>query len=273
MTDTTVAVLPDVFAAAQADGRAVLLPYLTAGLPNPDVSADLFVAMADAGADGFEIGIPYSDPLMDGPVIHSAGLAALAAGASFSRSLGIIEDVVTRTGLPVLVMTYANPVMRRGPQRFAEQIAAAGATGLIVADVPVDESAVFHEAADAAGVGMVLFAAPTTDDDRLRQVVAADPMFIYCVARLGVTGDGAHDPGDELERLTARLRPLGTAPLVAGVGISTPELAAAAARHVDGVIVGSALVKRVLDAATPESAASALHDAVADLAAAVRSPR
>jgi tryptophan synthase alpha chain len=272
MADTLVSPLPEAFAAARSEGRALLLPYLTAGLPDPGSSPDLFAAMADAGADGFEIGIPYSDPLMDGPVIHTAGLAALAAGTTFDRALRIIEAVTSRTGLPVMVMTYANPVLRRGAERFAEQIAAAGASGLIIADVPVDEAAVFATAAAASGVGLVVFAAPTTDDERLLRVVASDPLFVYCVARLGVTGGGDGEQGDSLERLAARLRPLGDVPLVAGVGISTPEQASAAARHVDGVIVGTALVKRVLDAASPEEAAKALHAAVADLATAVRSP-
>ena len=271
MTETMQASLPEAFAAARRDGRALLLPYLTAGLPDPASSPDLFAAMADAGADGFEIGIPYSDPLMDGPVIHSAGLAALAAGTTFDRALRIIEAVTSRTGLPVMVMTYANPVLRRGAVRFAEQIAAAGASGLIIADVPVDEAEMFATAASASGVGLVVFAAPTTDDERLLRVVGSHPLFVYCVARLGVTG-GDGEQGDSLARLAARLRPLGDVPLVAGVGISTPAQASAAARHVDGVIVGTALVKRVLDAASPEEAAKALHAAVADLAAAVRSP-
>ncbi len=259
----------EAFAAAHAEGRALLLPYLTAGLPDPASSADLFVAMAEAGADGFEIGIPYSDPLMDGPTIHTAGLRALDAGATFARSMAIVGDVVDRTGLPVFVMTYANPVLTRGVDAYASAVAAAGAVGLIIADLPVDEAARFSSAATSAGLGLVMFVAPTTDDARLERVIAAEPVFIYGVARMGVTGEqvGAES---QLEGLARRVRARTSIPLVAGVGIATPEMAAAAARHADGVIVGSALVRRVLDAVDAAAAADALRVAVADLAAAVR---
>jgi len=259
----------DLFAAAHDEGRALLLPYLTAGLPDPASSVDLFVAMAEAGADGFEIGIPYSDPLMDGPTIHSAGLRALNAGATFARSIDIVNDVVDRTGLPVLVMTYANPVLTKGADAYASAVAAAGGSGLIVADLPVDEAARFASAAAGAGIGLVMFVAPTTDDARLERVIAADPLFIYGIARMGVTGEEV-EAESQLESLAHRLRQRTSIPLVAGVGIATPAEAAAAARHADGVIVGSALVRRVLEADGPETAAASLRTAVAELAAAVR---
>jgi len=269
MGDTGVDQAGASFAAAKADGRALLLPYLTAGLPSPGSSPDLFVAMADAGADGFEIGIPYSDPLMDGPTIHSAGLRALEAGATFAASMRIVSDVVARTGLPVFVMTYANPVMTRGAEAFAAAVADAGAAGMIIADLPVDEAARFSDAAMSAGVGLVMFVAPTTDDARLARVVASEPVFIYGVARMGVTGEEV-EAESQLESLAVRVRSRTEIPLVAGVGISTPAMAAAAARHADGVIVGSALVRRVLQADTPSAAASSLREAVAELATAVR---
>ncbi len=256
------------FAEARAAGRTVLLPYLTAGLPDPESSPPLFAAMADAGADAFEVGFPYADPLMDGPVIHAAGLQALGAGADFDACVDVVDKVVTATGLPVLVMTYVNPVLRRGPDAFAAAIGAAGASGWIIADLPVDESAPFVAAGHAAGLGTVLFAAPTTVGDRLDAIVTADPAFVYCVARLGVTGEGA-DPGVQLASLAGSLRRRTDIPLVAGVGISTPEMAREARDHVDGVIVGTALVRRVLEAGSPEEAAGSLHTAVADLAAAL----
>jgi tryptophan synthase alpha chain len=257
------------FDAARAEHRTLLMPYLTAGLPSPEVSADLFDAMADAGADAFEIGIPYSDPLMDGPTIHAAGLQALAAGATFARSISIVEDVVARTGKPVFVMTYANPVLSRGATAYAAQVAEAGAAGLIVADLPVDEAERFEAAASRAGLGMVLFAAPTTDDERLQRVIDHNPVFIYAVARLGVTGEQAVGES-QLAELSHRLRARTDLPIVAGVGISTPAMAKAAAEHADGVIVGSALVRRVLEANDATDAANSLHDAVSALAAAVR---
>lgn len=270
MAETGVATVRSAFAAARTEGRALLLPYLTAGIPDPATSADLFVAMAEAGADGFEIGVPYSDPLMDGPTIHTAGLRALDAGATFARSIEIVGHVVDRTGRPVFVMTYANPVLTRGAEAYAEAVAAAGAAGLIIADLPVDEAARFSEAAAASGLGLVMFVAPTTDDARLERVIAADPVFIYGVARMGVTGEQV-EAESQLESLARRVRARTDIPLVAGVGISTPEMAAAAARHADGVIVGSALVRRVLEAGSAAEAAESLRTAVADLAAAVRS--
>lgn len=271
MVDVHRAQVEQSFDAARADGRALLLPYLTAGLPSPDDSVDLFVAMADAGADGFEIGIPYSDPLMDGPTIHEAGLRALAAGATFERSLTIVEQVVSRTGLPVFVMTYANPVLNRGPEAYAARVAQAGAAGLIIADLPVDEAVRFERACGRVGLGLVLFVAPTTDDERLQRVIEHQPVFIYGVARLGVTGEQRDIGGEsQLAELSKRVRARTDIPLVAGVGIATAEMASEAARHADGVIVGSALVRRVLDAPDTAAAASALGEAVAELARAVR---
>ncbi len=259
----------DLFAACRAEGRAALLPYLTAGLPDPDHSVELFAAMADAGADGFEVGIPYSDPLMDGPVVQEAGSRALAGGTSMEGGLRIAGEVVAATGKPVLVMTYANPVLRVGPEAFAARAAAAGISGVIIADLPVDEAGPIQSAVEAVGLGMVLFAAPTTDEARLRQVVAADPLFVYGVAEMGVTGERDRS-GGHVEGLVARLRALTTLPLVLGVGISTPEQAAAAGSLADGVIVGSALVRRVLEADSPAAAAGELRSAVSELAAALR---
>lgn len=245
------------------------MPFLTAGLPTPEESVDLFVAMADAGADAFEIGIPYSDPLMDGPTIHEAGLQALSAGATLDRCLSIAGEVHNRTGKPVVIMTYANPVLRVGPGEFAMRAAAAGASALIVVDVPVDESDPFESAAAAAGLGLVQFVAPTTTDDRLSQIAGHDPVFVYGIAALGVTGERDHY-SEAAPLLAARVRAATAAPLVMGVGISNPEQAAAAAAIADGVIVGSALVRRVLDADNVAEAAAELRGAVAEFAAAVR---
>jgi tryptophan synthase alpha chain len=229
----------------------------------------MFIAMADAGADGFEVGIPYSDPLMDGPTIHEAGLRALARGATTYSSLQLVEQVVATTGKPAVVMTYVNPVLAVGPARFAEKVAAAGGSGLIIADLPADESDEIAEACLASGIGLVLFVAPTTDDARLADVVARRPLFVYGVAELGVTGrrDQASSRAGELAQ---RIRAATDIPVVLGVGISTPAAAHEAALASDGVIVGSALVRRVLDAADSNAAAQDLAAAVADLAAAVR---
>lgn len=248
--------------------RTVLLPYLTAGLPDPGVSADLFAAMADAGADGFEIGIPYSDPLMDGPVIQTASAAALEAGTDLEKALGVIRQVVERTGRPALAMTYANVVFRTGPDEFCRRLAATGAQGVIVPDMPLEEAAPVEESAAAHGLGVVLFVAPTSSDARIAQVVAHDPAFIYGVAEMGVTGERQESSGRARE-LAARVRAHTDIPLVLGVGISTPEQAAAAGEVADGVIVGTALVRRVLEADTPDDAARELAEAVRALKAAL----
>lgn len=260
--------LVDLFVRVRAEGRAALLPYLTAGLPDAERSAELFVAMAEAGADAFEVGIPYADPLMDGPVIQRAATRALAAGTTVDRALEIVETVATETGRPVLVMTYTNPVLRIGPRAFARRVAAAGGSGIIVADLPAEEAEPFLEAARAADLGLVLFVAPTTGDERLARIAALRPVFLYGVAELGVTGE-RRESGGRAGELAARVRAVTDVPLVLGVGISTPRQAAAAAEVADGVIVGSALVRRVLDAPDVEAARTAVRDAVAELAEAV----
>jgi tryptophan synthase alpha chain len=257
------------FARANEENRAVLLPYLTAGLPTIEESVDLFVAMADAGADGFEVGIPYADPLMDGPVIMEAGERALANGVTVDRSLDVVREVVIRTGKPVTVMTYVNPVLRHGPMDFFSKVAAAGACGVILADLPADEAAPFLEAAEATGLGMALFVAPTTGDDRLAQVVDADPAFVYGVAEVGVTGEREEASSNTAE-LAQRVKASGDVPLVFGVGISTPAHARAAAQHGDGVIVGTAIVRRVLEAQDADHAARDVSAVVEELANAVR---
>jgi len=267
-TSTGREALASMFADARAQNRAVLLPYLTAGIPTIEDSVELFVAMADAGADGFEIGIPYADPLMDGPVIMEAGERALSRGVTVDRSLDIVREVVARTGKPVIVMTYVNPVLRNGAVRFFEKVAASGASGVILADLPADEAVPFLDAAKATGLGMVLFIAPTTGDDRLRAVADADPVFVYGIAEVGVTGERT-EASANTESLAHRLRAVSDIPLVYGVGISTPVQAAAAAVTGDGVIVGTGIVRRVLDAPDGASAAAELESFVGALATAV----
>jgi len=257
MTDTGANRLRRLFETVRAENRAALLPYLTVGIPNAASSVAMFEAMSEAGADGFEIGIPYADPLMDGPVIAEAAERSLAAGMTIARALEITEEVVASTGKPVLLMTYTNPVLYYGVDAFAGAAVSSGAAGLIIADLPIEEADPFLAAAGDAGLGMALFAAPTTTDERLAAIADANPSFVYAVASLGVTGErtGGSTVGHEL---ASRIRSISNVPIVAGVGISTPEQAAAAARTADGVIVGSALVRRVLEAANPAEAVSQL---------------
>ena len=261
--------LSELFARCRAERRAALMPYMTAGLPDPESSVRLFAAMAEAGADGFEVGIPYADPLMDGPVIQAAGDRALAAGSGVEVSLEILDQVVTTTGKPAVVMTYVNPVLRMGPDTFAERLSQAGASGAIIADLPVDEAQPFAAALDRHGLGLVLFVAPTTTEARLASVIKASPPFVYGVAELGVTGE-RDMASSHIESLVTRVRSHGDVPVVAGVGIATPDQAHYAAGAADGVIVGSALVRRVMEADTVNAAEASLSVAVSDLAAAMR---
>lgn len=262
--------LRQMFAATRAEGRAAFLPYLTVGLPTPADSVRMFEAMAGAGADGFEIGIPYSDPLMDGPVIQRGSEVALEAGTNLDTALDLAGKIATSTTLPSLAMTYANPVFRRGVDTFCGALAEAGVDGIIVPDLPVDEAGPVLKAAQRHGLGTVLFVAPTSDDARVRAVAAADPVFVYAVAEMGVTGERG-EASSHVVSLAERIRSVTDAPIVFGVGISTADQARAAAAVGDGIIVGTALVRRVLESGSPDEAAEKLADAVREIAAALRS--
>ncbi len=245
------------------------MPYMTAGLPTPDESAGLFAAMAEAGADAFEVGIPYADPLMDGPVIQAAGDRALAAGSGVGPGIDILDEVHATTAKPCVVMTYVNPILRLGVDVFADRVQKAGGAAVIVADLPVDEAEPIAEALRTRDIGLVLFVAPTTTDQRLERVLAAEPPFVYGIAEIGVTGE-RKAASSHIGSLVARVRQHSDVPVVAGVGIATPDQARSVAAVADGVIVGSALVRRVMEAADSGAAAASLRAAVADLARAVR---
>jgi tryptophan synthase alpha chain len=257
------------FDETRSAGRAAFLPFMTAGLPTPAESVEIFAAMARAGADGFEVGIPYTDPLMDGPTIQRGSDTAIAAGATLDVSLGIVAGVASTTDRPTLAMTYANPVFRRGVDGFVERLVRAGADGIIVPDLPVEESTSLGHAAQRHGLGLVQFVAPTSDSRRIQAVVDAKPAFIYAVAEMGVTGERS-ESGGHAARVVQRVREHTDAPIVFGVGISTPEQARAVAdAGADGVIVGTALVRRVLEAPDPASAATSVGALVAAVTAAL----
>lgn len=245
--------LADLFAGGRDGGRAVFMPYLMAGLPADDDPTAPFRSWADAGADAFEVGIPYTDPLMDGPVIQKAAARALAAGMTFERGLSVAGEVGSKTGKPVIVMTYINPILATGPEAFARNASAAGVDGVIVADLPFEEARIVHEPLAAAGVGLALFASPTTSDERLLKIVKQEPAFIYGVTDMGVTGARA-ERSEHVEHLVRRVRAMSAVPLVLGVGISTPDQARYAAGLADGVIVGTALVNSVMNDGVEASA-------------------
>ncbi|MGI8518389.1 MAG: tryptophan synthase subunit alpha [Acidimicrobiia bacterium] len=245
-----------------------LFPFLTAGLPTPADSVGLFEAMAEAGADGFEVGIPFSDPLMDGPVIMKGSEAALAAGTNRAIALDIVGEVVKRTGKPVLAMTYVNPVMQTGWTQYAADLAERGGAGIIVPDLPLQESSELAAACHAEGLGRVQFVSPTTTDAQIGRVAAANPAFIYGVTDMGVTGERT-SISPHVVFLSERVRAQTDVPLVLGVGISTPEQAAAVKNLADGVIIGTVLVRKVLEAENAAAAAVALKSTVAEFKAAL----
>lgn len=242
----------------EAGGRA-FVPYVTGGAPGVD--AELLRALEAAGADALEVGIPFSDPVMDGPVIQEASRRALEAGATPAGVLAQVAEAGLR--IPVVAMTYLNPVLRRGFGRFLEEARAAGVTGAIVPDLPVDEADGWVAACAEAGVAPVFLAAPGSSPDRLRLVAGASRGFVYCVSTYGVTGARDQLAGTAAEVVQA-LRPLTDLPLLVGVGITTPAQAGAACRFADGVVVGSALVRPLLegDRAGALGLAAAFREAV-----------
>jgi tryptophan synthase alpha chain len=241
-------------------GHKLLVPYITGGL-DPDW-LDVLHAIADAGADAVEIGIPFSDPVMDGPTIQEASRLALERGAS---PASIIAAAATDDfPIPLAVMTYTNLVAHMGFRRFAAALAGAGIAGAIVADLPLDELDGWGDAADAAGVETVLLAAPTTPDDRLRAICERSRGFVYGVALLGVTGARDH-LAVQAREMGARCKAVTDKPVLLGLGISNAEQAVEASSYADGVIVGSALVARLLAGGGPDAA----HEFVSELRAAL----
>ena len=232
----------------RATGRAALVPYITAGFPGPAATSEFLRGAEAAGADVVELGIPWSDPVADGPVIQASTHAALAAGMSLERSLGLLADA--RPGIPVIVFSYLNPILAFGPTRFAERAREAGAAGLLVTDLPVGADPATEDALRSSGLPLVRLVAPTTTDARAAAIARASEGFIYLIARLGVTGRdvvrSAWDVGPIRDRVAA-LRRHTSLPIAVGFGISEPRQAAEVARVADGVVIGSALVEKMKD--------------------------
>jgi tryptophan synthase alpha chain len=210
-------------------------------------------AVAAAGADAVEIGIPFSDPVMDGPIIQQASVASLEAGTTPGSVLR--ELAAARLPVPIAVMTYYNLIFRGGHRRMARSFAASGVAGTILPDLPLDEIGPWAEEADAAGVETVLLVAPSTSSARAAAICARARGFVYAVARMGVTGE-REALGDEIARVVGRVRPHTDLPVCAGVGVSTPAQAVEACRWADGVVVGSALVRRISAGGGPDAAAT-----------------
>ncbi|MFB7724805.1 MULTISPECIES: tryptophan synthase subunit alpha [unclassified Nocardia] len=261
--------LSDTLARAARENRAALIGYLPAGFPTVDGGIAAIKAVLDSGADVMEIGLPHSDPVIDGPVIQAADDIALRGGVRIKDVLRTVREAFEATGKPVLVMSYWNPIQRYGIERFTAELAAAGGAGAILPDLPVQESAVWREHAERQGLATVFVVAPSSRNDRLAEITAAGSGFVYASALMGVTGT-RQSVGTAANTLVQRTKATTELPVCVGIGISTPAQAADVATFADGVIVGTALVKTLLDAADLDSGITAARELTAALAEGVR---
>jgi len=246
-------------------GRAALIPYLTAGFPSDAVSRDAIRSAVDAGADVIEVGVPFSDPLADGPTIQRASERALAGGMTMARALTLIEALALP--VPVILMTYANPVLAYGIERFTKDARAAGVAGVLLTDTPAGIDPELEQAVLGARLDLIRLVAPTTSPARLAAVVRGAGGFVYLISRLGVTGARDELPPD-LHAQVSRVRAVTPLPVAVGFGIGTPALARQTARLADGVVVGSAVVN-----ALDQGGCAAVTALIGRLAAAVRDAR
>jgi tryptophan synthase alpha chain len=247
------------FRAAKDEGRAALMPYMMGGFPDAATSAAVAEAYADAGADLVELGVPYSDPLADGPVIHAAGTRALDAGATLESVLADCERIAAR--LPVVPMAYANMILARGPEPFARALADAGAAGAIVPDLPLEEGGEVAEALRGAGLALIPLVAPTTPPERRARICAQAEGFVYLVSDTRTTGERDEMPATLADLITAT-KADSPVPVAVGFGITTPDQAAEVGAVADGVIIGTRLVRAVSESPSAEAAASAVADFV-----------
>jgi tryptophan synthase alpha chain len=258
-----------VFDAARSEGRAALVGYLPAGFPSVEGSVDAMRTMVESGCDLIEVGLPYSDPVMDGPTIQAAAQQALEGGVRTADVLRTVEAVAA-TGAAVVVMTYWNPVERYGVERFAADLANAGGSGLITPDLVPDEADEWVAAADAHDLDKIFLIAPSSTDERLKMTVASCRGFVYATAVMGVTG-ARKASSDLAGPLVKRARGLTDLPIGVGLGVSNGDQAAEVAGYADGVIVGSAFVRRLLDAGhDTRTGLDSLAELTRDLADGVR---
>lgn len=258
--------IAEAFDGAGREGRAALMPYMMGGFPDMETSLAVADAYAEAGADLVELGVPFSDPLADGPVIHAAGTRALEAGATLEDVLEICRRLATR--VPVVPMVYANMALARGAKEFAGMLAAAGAAGAIIPDLPLGEENSIGDALSDAGVAPVPLVAPTTPADRRRRICERASGFVYVVSDTRVTGERDELPAG-LQDLVHAVREDAAVPVAVGFGIGTPEQAATVGSIADGVIVGSRLVRAVAESDGPASAAEAVGGFIGDARAAM----
>ncbi|NAS21146.1 tryptophan synthase subunit alpha [Herbidospora sp. NEAU-GS84] len=260
--------LATVFEKARAENRAALVGYLPAGFPTIDGAIAAATAMVEAGCDVIEIGLPYSDPLMDGPTIQDAVHRALENGTRIADVMRTVEGVA-KSGAATLVMTYWNPIDRYGVERFARELADAGGVGTITPDLTPEEAGPWREASAAAGIDTVFLVAPSSTEERIGVVADCCTGFVYAASLMGVTG-ARESVGQAAEGLVKRTRPHAKVPVCVGLGVGTGSQAAEVAAYADGVIVGSAFIRRLLDAPNEQEGLRAVRELAAELAEGVR---
>jgi tryptophan synthase alpha chain len=256
----------------RSEGRAALVPFLTAGDPDLATTVDFACALVEGGADILELGVPFSDPLADGPVIQRATERALAQGIRVPDVLDCAREIHRRCGVPIVAMSYLNPLLRYGWDRFAAEAPGAGIVGVILTDVPPEEADAFLPAAAEHGLGTVFLVAPTSGEERIRHAAEITTGFLYCVTRLGVTG-GRTSLSDAFRPVLETVRRVSDIPVGLGFGISTADHARAAGKDADAVIVGSALVAAAESAESPAAAADALRRTARELRTALGEAR
>ena len=264
--------LREVFEKTRSQNRAALVPYLTAGDPGLEETVGYAAALSEGGADLLELGVPFSDPLADGPVIQRASERALSAGTTTGQVLEAAAAIRDRTGMPLIIMSYLNPLLSFGWERFVREAADSGVVGTILTDVPPEEAGPFLPAAAEAGLGTVFLVAPTSSRERVRAAAAVTTGFLYCVTRLGVTGTQT-SLSDAFRPVLETVREVSDVPVGVGFGISTPDHARDAGRAADGVIVGSALVRIVEESGGFREAEVALAEAARGLRRALEESR
>jgi tryptophan synthase alpha chain len=257
------------FARARDEGRAALMPYMMGGFPDPETAAGVADAYVDAGADLIELGVPFSDPLADGPVIHAAATRAIGAGATLESVLALCEGIADR--VPVVPMCYANMALAQG-EGFAAMLADAGAAGVIVPDLPLEEAGSLGDALAAAEIALVPLVAPTTPEERRKRICEAAHGFVYLVSDTRVTGERDELP-PELADLVSSVKAAADVPVAVGFGIGRSQQAATVGRIADGVIIGSRLVRAVAEAASADQAASGAREFLRECREAMSSPR
>ena len=261
--------LAERFSDLRKRSEGALVPFVTAGDPDLETTEALVHALAEAGADAIELGVPFSDPMADGPTIQRASERALAAGATLRRILELVKKVRTSLDLPIILMGYANPFLAMGERGFVEAAAGVGVDGLIVVDLPPEEGVALFDLARGKGIDPILLAAPTTPQKRLEMLVRETRGFLYYISLTGVTSARAEVAADA-EAGVRRVKALGDIPVCVGFGVSTPAHSREIGAYADGVVVGSAIVDRIEQAPSREAAVDAVAQFVSELKAPLR---